>query len=61
MKMFKKIDSSIRKRKEELDNMTLRERITNAEANLDYLSMVSGIEVPEDESNPNQEDVTKNE
>ena len=59
--MFKKIDSSIRKRKEELDNMALRERITNAEENLDYLSMMNGIEVPEDESNPNQEEVTKNE
>ena len=59
--MFKKIDSSIRKRKEELDNMALRERITNTEANLDYLSMMNGIEVPEDESNPNQEEVTKNE
>ena len=59
--MFKKIDSSIRKRKEELDNMALRERITNSEANLDYLSMMNGIEVPEDESNPNQEEVTKNE
>ena len=61
MKMFKKIDSSIRKRKEELDNMTLRERITNAEANLDYLSMMSGIEMQEDERHPDQGEVTKNE
>lgn len=54
MEMFKKIDVSTRKRTEEIRNMKLYERATNAEAFLDYLSMMSGIEIPEDKSNTDQ-------
>lgn len=52
--MLKKIDVSTRKRTEEIRNMKLYGRVTNAEASLDYLSMMSGIEMPEDESNTDQ-------
>lgn len=59
--MFKKIDVSTRKRTEEIRNMKLYERATNVEASLDYLSMMSGIEMPEDESNTDQKGTTENE
>lgn len=35
--------------------MTLQKRILNAEANLDYISMISGIDMPSDESNKQEE------
>lgn len=59
--MFKKIDVSTRKRTEEIRNMKLYERATNAEAYLDYLSMMSGIEMPEYGSNTDQKGTTENE
>lgn len=59
--MFKKIDVSTRKRTEEIRNMKLYERATNAEAYLDYLSMMGGIEMPEYGSNTDQKGTTENE
>lgn len=38
------------KRIQEIKNMQLREKLINAEANIDYLSMMSDIDMPADES-----------
>lgn len=35
--------------------MALQERILNAEANIDYISMMSGIDMPSDESSKQEE------
>lgn len=35
--------------------MTLQERVLKAEANLDYISMMSGVDMPSDESNKQEE------
>lgn len=53
--MFKKLDAASRKRQEEIKNMALQERILNAEANIDYISMMSGIDMPSDESSKQEE------
>lgn len=54
--MFKKVDSTEYKRLLEIKNMNLREKVLNAEANLDYLSMMSGIDMPESDSEASTED-----
>lgn len=53
--MFKKLDAASRKRQEEIKNMALQEKILNAEANIDYISMMSGIDMPSDESSKQEE------
>lgn len=54
--MFKKVDSTEYKRMLEIKNMNLREKVLNAEANLDYISMMSGIDMPESDSEATTED-----
>ena len=52
------------KRIQEIKNMQLREKLINAEANIDYLSMMSGINMPAGDSNEealNQEEGEGNE
>lgn len=53
--MFKKVDSTEYKRLLEIKNMNLREKVLNAEANLDYISMMSGIDMPESDSETSAE------
>lgn len=62
--MFKKVDSTEYKRMLEIKNMNLREKVLNAEANLDYISMMSGVDMPAGDSNEealNQEEGEGNE
>lgn len=62
--MFKKVDSTEYKRMLEIKNMNLREKVLNAEANLDYISMMSGIDMPAGDSSEealNQEEGEGNE
>lgn len=54
--MFKKVDITEYKRLLEIKNMNLREKALNAEANLDYLSMMSGIGIPNSSIEGNAED-----
>lgn len=54
--MFKKVDSTEYKRMLEIKNMNLREKVLNAEANLDYISMMSGIDMPESDGEATTED-----
>lgn len=54
--MFKKVDSTEYKRMLEIKNMNLREKVLNAGANLDYISMMSGIDMPESDSEATTED-----
>lgn len=54
--MFKKVDSTEYKRMLEIKNMNLREKVLNAEANLDYISMMSGIDMPESDNEGTTED-----
>lgn len=61
IKMFGIVKENWQKRTQEIKNMQLREKLINAEANLDYLSMMSGIEIPEDKSNTDQKGTTENE
>lgn len=54
--MFKKVDSTEYKRMLEIKNINLREKVLNAEANLDYISMMSGVDMPESDSEATTED-----
>ena len=56
MQMFKKVDSTEYKRMLEIKNINLREKVLNAEANLDYISMMSGVDMPESDSEATTED-----
>lgn len=55
--MFGIVKDDGQKRTQEIKNMQLREKLINAEANIDYLSMMSGVDMPADESTnePTQE------
>lgn len=55
--MFRIVKEDGRKRIQEIKNMQLREKLINAEANIDYLSMMSGIDMSADDSTnePTQE------
>lgn len=44
--MFNVVKDDKKKRAQEIQNMKLREKLINAEANIDYLSMMSGIGMP---------------
>lgn len=44
--MFNVVKDDKKKRAQEIQNMKLREKLINAEANIDYLSMMSGIDMP---------------
>lgn len=46
IKMFNVVKDDKKKRAQEIQNMKLREKLINAEANIDYLSMMSGIGMP---------------
>lgn len=48
--MFNVVKDDKKKRAQEIQNMKLREKLINAEANIDYLSMMSDIDTPSDES-----------
>lgn len=50
IKMFGIVKEDGQKRTQEIKNMQLREKLINAEANIDYLSMMSGIDMPADDS-----------
>mgnify|MGYP006333904823 FL=1 len=62
--MFGIVKESGQKRTQEIKNMQLHEKLINAEANIDYLSMMSGIDMPAGESSEealNQEEGEGNE
>lgn len=62
--MFGIVKESGQKRTQEIKNMQLNEKLINAEANIDYLSMMSGIDMPAGESSEevlNQEEGEGNE
>ena len=62
--MFGIVKESGQKRTQEIKNMQLREKLINAEANIDYLSMMSGIDMPAGKSSEealNQEEGEGNE
>lgn len=62
--MFGIVKESGQKRTQEIKNMQLNEKLINAEANIDYLSMISGIDMPAGESSEevlNQEEGEGNE
>ena len=62
--MFNVVKDDKKKRAQEIQNMKLREKLINAEANIDYLSMMSGIDMPAGESSEealNQEEGEGNE
>lgn len=62
--MFGIVKESGQKRTQEIKNMQLNEKLINAEANIDYLSMMSGIGMPAGESSEevlNQEEGEGNE
>ena len=64
IKMFGIVKESGQKRTQEIKNMQLNEKLINAEANIDYLSMMSGIDMPAGESSEevlNQEEGEGNE
>lgn len=44
--MFNVVKDDKKKRAQEIQNMKLREKLINEEANIDYLSMMSGIDMP---------------
>ena len=46
--MFKSITLQERLQKAEAENNLLRAKLTKAESNVDYLSMMSGIDLPEE-------------
>ena len=62
--MFGIVKESGQKRTQEIKNMQLYEKLINAEANIDYLSMISGVDMPAGESSEealNQEEGEGNE
>lgn len=46
--MFSKVDESKKAHDQEVENTLLRAKLTKAESNVDYLSMMSGIDLPEE-------------
>lgn len=48
--MFSAVNDGDRKRKLEIENAKLREKLMDAEANIDYLSMMTGVDMPEEAS-----------
>lgn len=54
--MFGIVKEDGQKRTQEIKNMQLREKLINAEASIDYLSMMSGIDMPADETAGETED-----
>lgn len=54
--MFGIVKESGQKRTQEIKNMQLHEKLINAEANIDYLSMMSGIDMPESDNEVTTED-----
>ena len=43
--MFSTVNDGDRKRKLEIENAKLREKLMEAEANIDYLSMMTGVDM----------------
>ena len=48
--MFRLVPKEERDHGVETENKLLRAKLTKAESNLDYLSMMSGIDLPEEET-----------
>lgn len=46
--MFSKVDGSKKAHDQEVENNLLRAKLAKAESNVDYLSMMSGIDLPEE-------------
>ena len=46
--MFSKVDESKKAHDQEVENTLLRAKLAKAESNVDYLSMMSGIDLPEE-------------
>ena len=46
--MFSKVDESKKAHNQEVENTLLRAKLAKAESNVDYLSMMSGIDLPEE-------------
>ena len=51
--MFKKVTKDERNRNLEAENKLLKAQFTKIESNVDYLSMMSGIDLPEEETQQN--------
>ena len=48
--MFGTVPKEIKEREKEIENQMLRTQLAKAESNVDYLSMMSGIDLPEETS-----------
>lgn len=46
--MFSEVDESKKAHDQEVENTMLRAKLAKAESNVDYLSMMSGIDLPEE-------------
>ena len=57
--MFSKIDESKKVHDQEVENTLLRAKLAKAESNVDYLSMMSGIDLPEESTAQGMETETE--
>ncbi len=57
--MFRKVPKEERNHKLETENKLLKAQLAKAESNVDYLSMMSGIDLPEEANNQGMDTETE--